>query len=101
MKERSERYPGCLVDVVSGMFYSVVANRRQPNLYKTGGERGGGGGGDNNLSTDIYMKNRTINSAIIAQYSEEWITEKESTQRRKVRCYGSRFLDIRQVRDVP
>ena len=27
-------YPGCLfiADVVSGMFYSVVANRRQPNL---------------------------------------------------------------------
>ena len=27
------RYPGYLAHVVSGMFYSVVDNRRQPNLY--------------------------------------------------------------------
>ena len=25
-------YPGCLAHVVSGMFYSIVANRHQPNL---------------------------------------------------------------------
>ena len=35
-----KRYPGCLAHVVSGMFYSVVANRRQPNLYIIGGGEG-------------------------------------------------------------
>ena len=29
---KKKRYPGCLTHVVSGMFYSVVANRRPPNL---------------------------------------------------------------------
>ena len=32
-------YPGCLAHVVSGMFYSVIANRRQPD------QDGGWGGG--------------------------------------------------------
>ena len=30
-------YPSCLAQVVSGMFYSVVSHRRQPNLYIEGG----------------------------------------------------------------
>ena len=44
-KKKKKRYPG-LAHVISGMFYSVVANRRQSNLYITikGGERGDGGG---------------------------------------------------------
>ena len=29
-------YPGCLVHVLSGVFYSAVANRRQPNLCTPG-----------------------------------------------------------------
>ena len=41
-KNKKERYPGGLAHVVSGMFYSVVANRRQPYLYKIGGVEGGG-----------------------------------------------------------
>ena len=37
-KKNKKRYLGCLAYVVSGMFYSsVVANRRQPNLYRMGG----------------------------------------------------------------
>ena len=32
-KKKKMRYPGYLAHVVSGMFYSVVDNRRQPNLY--------------------------------------------------------------------
>ena len=28
-----KRYPGCLAHAVRGVFYSVVANRRQPNQY--------------------------------------------------------------------
>ena len=32
-RKRTKQYPGCLAQAVSGMFYSVVANRRQPNLY--------------------------------------------------------------------
>ena len=32
-KKRKSMHPGCLAHVVSGMFYSAVANRRQPNLY--------------------------------------------------------------------
>ena len=33
-------HPGCLTHVMSDIFYSVVANRRQPNLYKIGDEGG-------------------------------------------------------------
>ena len=40
--KNKKRYPGCLAHVVSGMFYSAVANRRQPNLYKIGGGNTGG-----------------------------------------------------------
>ena len=35
-KERDTKngmYPGCLAHVVSGMFHSFVANRRQPSLF--------------------------------------------------------------------
>ena len=35
-KEKTKRYPGCLALLVSGMCYSVVANRRPPNLYMIG-----------------------------------------------------------------
>ena len=35
-----KRHRGCLAHVVSGMFYSVVANRCQSNLYIVGGGRG-------------------------------------------------------------
>ena len=35
--------PGCLAQVLSGMFYSVVANRHQPNLYKYTNKIWGGG----------------------------------------------------------
>ena len=31
-QKKQKRYIGCLAHVVSGMFYSVVAYRRQPNL---------------------------------------------------------------------
>ena len=33
MKGIKKRYPGCLVHAVRGVFYSVVADRRQPNPY--------------------------------------------------------------------
>ena len=36
-EKKKKKYPGCLAHVVSGMFYSVVATRRQPNLHKIGG----------------------------------------------------------------
>ena len=29
----NKRYPGFLVNAVRGVFYSIVNNRRQPNLY--------------------------------------------------------------------
>ena len=38
--KNKKRYPGCLAHVVGGMFCSVVANRRQPNLYVIGREGG-------------------------------------------------------------
>ena len=38
---KQKPHRGCLAHVVSGIFYSVVANRRQPNLYKIGGGEGG------------------------------------------------------------
>ena len=31
--KKNGMYPGCLAHVVSGMFYSVASNLRQPNLY--------------------------------------------------------------------
>ena len=34
-------YPGCPAQAVNGMFYSLAANRRQPNLFII---EGGGGG---------------------------------------------------------
>ena len=43
-KHTKKGYPGCLGQVVSGMFHSVVANRRQPNLYTWYSIWGGGGG---------------------------------------------------------
>ena len=45
-KKQKKRYPGCLAHAVRGVFYSVVADRRQPNLYiyQVYG-RGGVGGG--------------------------------------------------------
>ena len=33
----TKRYPACLAHVVSSMFFSVVANRRQPNPHSIGG----------------------------------------------------------------
>ena len=39
-EQEKKRYPGCLAHVVSGMFFCVVAYRRQPNLYNRGGNRG-------------------------------------------------------------
>ena len=39
---KKKRYPGCLAHVVSGNFYTVVVNRRQPNLYIVGEEELGG-----------------------------------------------------------
>ena len=47
-KRKKKRYPGCLAHVVSGMFHSVIANRRQPNSNLSaivGGVGGGAGGG--------------------------------------------------------
>ena len=44
--KNKKRYHGCLAHVVRGVFYSVVAHRRQPNLYLPSTlvyERGGGG----------------------------------------------------------
>ena len=35
-KTKKKRYGGCLAHAVKGVFYSVVANRRQPNLYILG-----------------------------------------------------------------
>ena len=41
--KQQKRYPGGLAHVVSGVFHSVVANRRQRILYNIGqGVRGGG-----------------------------------------------------------
>ena len=37
---KKKRYPDCLAYVVRGVFYSVVANRRQPNLYSGHDPRG-------------------------------------------------------------
>ena len=34
---KNKRHPGCPVHAVIGVFYSVVANRRQPNLYSIPG----------------------------------------------------------------
>ena len=31
--KKQKRYPGCLGHAVIGVFYSVVANRHQPNVY--------------------------------------------------------------------
>ena len=36
-QNKKKRYTGCLAHLVSGMIYSVVANRPQPNLYKIEG----------------------------------------------------------------
>ena len=44
---KQKRYPGCPAHAVIGVFYSIVANRRQPSLYiyvciyKRGLRRGG------------------------------------------------------------
>ena len=38
----NERCPGCLAHAVRGVFYSVVVNRRQPNLHIYQAYRGGG-----------------------------------------------------------
>ena len=32
-KKKPQRNPGCLAHAVRGVFYCVVANRHQPNLY--------------------------------------------------------------------
>ena len=58
-KNKTKRYPGFLAHAVNGMFYSVVANQRQPQytyimFYSVGANRGqlvhvyftGGEGGD-------------------------------------------------------
>ena len=36
-EKEKKRYPGCLAQVVNGMFYSVAVNRRQPNIDSGGG----------------------------------------------------------------
>ena len=40
---KTKRYSGCLAQAVIGMFYSVVANQRQPqytyNVYSVGANR--------------------------------------------------------------
>ena len=60
-QKKQKQYPGCLAHVVSGMLDSVVANRRQPILYKIEGAGGGiasreNKGGGNGVERNIMRR---------------------------------------------
>ena len=56
-QNQTKRYPGGLAHVVSGMYYSVVANRRQRDIYKV--EGGGGYSRPRLLGWDPLAETRT------------------------------------------
>ena len=71
-KKKKERYPGCLPHLVSGMFYSVVANRRQPNLYNRGGQGKIIAATETWSEVDIAMY---VSSAFLAPIQVAWVVE--------------------------